>query len=82
MPPVMLVGLAIVLVASVGLFVCTRATRASPMRSFRTQGAIWLLLVFGILLPIGLALVAVEMARYTAQVVIEYDVFRTTRRDF
>ncbi len=52
------------------------------MRSFRTQGAIWLLLIFGILLPIGLVLVAVEMARYTAQVVIEYDVFRTTRRDF
>jgi multisubunit Na+/H+ antiporter MnhG subunit len=77
----MLLGLAIVLVSAVGLFVCTRASRASAARSLQTQGAIWLLLAFGILLPIGLLLVGVETVRYTARLAIENDVLRTNRHD-
>jgi hypothetical protein len=75
----MLVGLVIVLVSAVGLFVCTRVARASPQRSFQTQGAIWLLLVFGISLPIGLLLLSFEAVRYTAQLVIEYDLLRISK---
>ncbi|MDF2809921.1 MAG: hypothetical protein K0S56_952 [Microvirga sp.] len=75
----MLAGLAIVLVSSVGLYVCTRAARASQVRSIQTQGAIWLLLVFGIVLPIGLLLLSFEAVRYTAQLVIEYDLLRISK---
>lgn len=77
----MLVGLAIVLVSAVGLFVCTRAVRASPERSSQTQGAIWLLLLFGIMLPIGLAVVGLEAAGHAVQAVIDYDLLRISRHD-
>lgn len=76
----MLVGLAIVLVCAIGLFVCARASRASSVHSHRTQGAIWLLLIFGMLLPVGLVVVGFKAARHIAQLVVENDVPRTSGR--